>query len=81
MLEVRLGVLVEARTEVRELDGEWRRQGGPSLEGCSRSGACTAEQGQRTNHARYFCQEVYDDEGKLVESHEKLPVDRGHQKE
>ena len=27
-----------------------------------------------------FWQEVYDDQGKLVEIHEKYPVDKGHRK-
>jgi hypothetical protein len=27
-----------------------------------------------------FWQEVYDDQGKLVEIHEKYPMDKGHQK-
>ena len=27
-----------------------------------------------------FWQEIYDDQGKLVEIHEKYPVDTGHQK-
>jgi hypothetical protein len=27
-----------------------------------------------------FWQEIYDDTGKLVEIHEKFPVDKGHQK-
>jgi hypothetical protein len=27
-----------------------------------------------------FWQEIYDDQGELVEIHEKYPVDRGHQK-
>jgi hypothetical protein len=27
-----------------------------------------------------FWQEVYDDQGKLVERHEKYPVDKGHEK-
>jgi len=27
-----------------------------------------------------FWQEIYDDQGKLVEAHEKYPVDKGHQK-
>ena len=27
-----------------------------------------------------FWQEIYDDFGKLVETHEKFPVDKGHQK-
>jgi hypothetical protein len=27
-----------------------------------------------------FWQEIYDDQGKLAESHEKYPVDKGHQK-
>ena len=27
-----------------------------------------------------FWQEIYDDAGRLVEIHEKFPVDRGHQK-
>lgn len=27
-----------------------------------------------------FWQEIYDDQGKLVETHEKFPVDKGHQK-
>jgi len=27
-----------------------------------------------------FWQEIYDDTGRLVERHEKLPVDKGHQK-
>lgn len=27
-----------------------------------------------------FWQEIYDDTGKLVESHEKFPVDKGHKK-
>ena len=27
-----------------------------------------------------FWQEIYDDQGKLVEIHEKFPVDKGHQK-
>ena len=31
------------------------------------------------NTIRFF-QEVYDDEGKLVEIHEKFPVDKGHKK-
>ena len=26
-----------------------------------------------------FWQEIYDERGKLVETHEKLPVDQGHQ--
>ena len=26
-----------------------------------------------------FCQEIYDDHGKMVEHHEKYPVDKGHQ--
>ncbi len=27
-----------------------------------------------------FWQEIYDDQGKVVEIHEKYPVDKGHQK-
>jgi hypothetical protein len=27
-----------------------------------------------------FWQEIYDDAGRLVETHEKFPVDKGHQK-
>lgn len=27
-----------------------------------------------------FWQHIYDDQGKLVEMHEKFPVDKGHQK-
>jgi len=27
-----------------------------------------------------FWQEIYDDKGKLIETHEKYPVDKGHQK-
>ena len=27
-----------------------------------------------------FWQEIYDDTGKLIETHEKFPVDKGHQK-
>ena len=27
-----------------------------------------------------FWQEIYDDRGKLVETHEKFPLDKGHQK-
>jgi len=27
-----------------------------------------------------FWQEIYDDQGTLVETHEKLPVDKGHTK-
>ena len=27
-----------------------------------------------------FLQEIYDDQGKLVEVHEKYPVDKGHRK-
>jgi hypothetical protein len=27
-----------------------------------------------------FWQEIYDDQGRLVEMHEKYPVDKGHQK-
>jgi hypothetical protein len=27
-----------------------------------------------------FWQEIYDDQGKLVEVHEKYPVDKGHEK-
>lgn len=27
-----------------------------------------------------FWQEIYDDQGKLVDRHEKFPVDKGHQK-
>jgi hypothetical protein len=27
-----------------------------------------------------FWQEIYDDQGKLVETHEKHPVDKGHRK-
>jgi hypothetical protein len=28
-----------------------------------------------------FSQEIYDGEGRLVEVHEKYPIDRGHRKE
>jgi len=28
-----------------------------------------------------FCQEIYDNEGRLKETHEKYPVDRGHVKD
>jgi hypothetical protein len=28
----------------------------------------------------HFWQEIYDDTGRLVEMHEKLPVDKDHQK-
>ena len=28
----------------------------------------------------HFWQEIYDDQGKLVETHEKFPVDKGHKK-
>jgi hypothetical protein len=28
-----------------------------------------------------FCQEIYDEQGRLVEVHEKYPIDRGHRKE
>jgi len=27
-----------------------------------------------------FCQEIYDDKGILVETHEKFPIDKGHKK-
>ncbi len=27
-----------------------------------------------------FWQEIYDDHGKFVETHEKFPIDKGHQK-
>ena len=27
-----------------------------------------------------FCQEIYDENGKMVELHEKFPVDKGHRK-
>jgi hypothetical protein len=27
-----------------------------------------------------FWQEIYDDTGRLVETHEKFPVDKGHRK-
>lgn len=27
-----------------------------------------------------FWQEIYDDQGKLIETHEKFPVDKGHRK-
>jgi len=27
-----------------------------------------------------FWQEIYDDQGSLIETHEKFPVDKGHQK-
>jgi hypothetical protein len=27
-----------------------------------------------------FWQEIYDDQGRLVETHEKFPVDKGHRK-
>jgi hypothetical protein len=27
-----------------------------------------------------FWQEIYDEQGKLIEVHEKYPVDKGHQK-
>jgi hypothetical protein len=30
---------------------------------------------------RRFWQEIYDDQGRLVEVHEKYPTDRGHRKE
>ena len=29
---------------------------------------------------RRFWQEIYDEQGKLVEIHEKYPIDKGHQK-
>jgi len=27
-----------------------------------------------------FCQEIYDEQGRLVEVHEKYPVDKGHRR-
>ena len=33
-----------------------------------------------SEHGSRFWQEVYDDHGKLVEIHEKFPVDKGHRK-
>lgn len=27
-----------------------------------------------------FCQEIYDERGDLVETHEKFPIDKGHRK-
>jgi len=32
------------------------------------------------NNTVRFWQEIYDDQGTLVEVHEKYPVDKGHQK-
>jgi hypothetical protein len=31
-------------------------------------------------NAQRFWQEIYDERGRLVEVHEKYPVDRGHEK-
>jgi hypothetical protein len=31
-------------------------------------------------NALRFWQEIYDDQGKLIETHEKFPVDKGHRK-
>jgi hypothetical protein len=31
-------------------------------------------------NTRRFWQEIYDDKGRLVEVHEKFPVDKGHQR-
>ena len=33
-----------------------------------------------TETTLHFWQEIHDDTGKLVEIHEKFPVDKGHQK-
>jgi len=34
----------------------------------------------REERTTRFCQEVYDENNKLVEVHEKYPVDKGHKK-
>lgn len=33
-----------------------------------------------SEHTQHFWQEIYDDKDRLVETHEKYPVDRGHRK-
>ena len=42
--------------------------------------ACHLKEVDAEEKTLRFWQEVYDDQGKLVETHQKFPVDRGHQK-
>jgi hypothetical protein len=62
-----------------ELPGGGRRY---RLEIAGRSGwlACYVEDVDSTEVTVRFLQEIYDDQGTLVEIHEKYPVDKGHRK-
>lgn len=66
--------------------GQW--EGLPSggrrywLEVVGRQGwrACYCKEVDSNEKTLRFWQEIYDDHGRLVETHEKYPVDKGHQK-
>ena len=62
-----------------ELPGGGRRY---RLEVTGRLGwrACYFKEVDAAEQTLRFWQEIYDDTGKLVEVHEKFPVDKGHQK-
>jgi len=40
----------------------------------------TGQEVDEDERTEKFYQEIYDEEGKLVEIHEKYPVNKGHQK-
>ena len=42
--------------------------------------ACYLKEVDTNEQTLKFWQEIYDGEGKLMEIHEKFPVDKGHQK-
>ena len=75
------GVAVAKRKEVRpvgELAGGGRRYR-LDVPGRRLAARYLKEVDAKESTVRFW-QEIYDDRGKLVETHEKFPVDKGHQK-
>jgi hypothetical protein len=77
---------VTTRTQNEKKFGQWEDLPGggrrywldvPGRQGWRARYVKEVDSGEETQR---FCQEIYDDQGKLVEIHEKYPVDKGHQK-
>jgi hypothetical protein len=77
---------VSTRTQNEKKFGQWEELPGGGrryrLEVAGRSGwlARYLKEVDASETTVRFWQEIYDDQGRLIETHEKFPVDKGHQK-
>jgi hypothetical protein len=77
---------MSSRTQNEKKFGTWETLPGGGrryrLEVAGRAGwlACYFKEVDKHEKTLRFWQEIYDTTGRLVEKHEKFPIDKGHQK-